>query len=415
MGKNRKFYAIMANRKMLWLASVVVISIGLIFNIILGVRVDIQFTGGTMLRYSYPESGMTTEENVSASTEPMVSSDSDVQHIEPKPAEAPVIISDSDLSEGVVSSSDNAQEAPSGGSGAGVVSGSTVTGSDATVTPGDVSGIVIQPDYSTNVDPKVAGRILTEALGEEVSIQISTNADSPTGGENKRLTVTLSEGQEMGLDADAVIRQIMEEQYPNVMLTLRESNSVDPTVGSAFMYKCTVAVILSVLAMLLYMGLRYRSIGGWSAGVSALIAVAHDCLAAYFAFVVFGFTIDDHFIAVILAIIGLSLNSTIVIFDRIRENRRLLGEDVTVAEAADRSVNETMGRTVCTDLCVFIAMAVLAVVSAVYGLDAMLSFAVPMMVGIIAGCYSSLCISSTIWATWQEQMAARRAVREEQL
>ncbi len=398
MRKNRKNYAIMANRKTLWLISVVAIAVGLIFNITLGVNTDIRFTGGAMLRYSYPESGIVSAADVPAMAVPETVSDADVQNTEPEPAVLPVIVSGTDTVSQNVSGtdvSDGTEEAVSDSE----ADGQSASGSDI-LSGTDISGD-IQPDYSTSVDPAVAGRIVSEALGEEVTVSISTDARSPTGGDNKRLTVTIGQGGTLGQEADAVIRDALGEKYPNVVLTLRESNLVDRAISGEFALKCMIAIGLSALFIVLYMGMRYRTIGGWSAGGSAIIAIAHDCLMAYFAFVVFGFPIDDQFVAVVLAIMGLSINSTIVVFDRIRENRtRLSG--LSIAEIADKSINETIGRTVSTDLCVFLSMAVLAVVSAIYGIGSMLSFALPMMVGTAAGCYSSLCISCTIWVTWQE-------------
>ncbi len=405
MCRTRKYYEIMANRKSLWLVSVVVIAVGLIFNIILGTHTDISFTGGAMLRYSYPESGLASGSDVEIVPAATELSGTDVQNTEPTPAETPVIISGGDAPAQQSSGSDlpSEEDAPQNEEtvsdsqpGAGVVS----DGDQASGT--DVPEIAVQPDYSTDVQPDEAVRVISAALGEEVSVTVSTDAQSPTGGENKRLTVILESGS-LGQDADELIRGAMKEKYPNVMLTLRESNQVNPSAGKEFKARCALAVTLSALFIMVYMGLRYRGIGGWTAGISALIAILHDCLVAYFTFVVFGFAVDNSFIAVVLALIGLSINSTIVVFDRIRENRGRFSGSLAVAHIANKSINETMGRTISTDLCVFIAMAVLAAVSAVYGIGTLLSFALPMMTGIAAGCYSSLCLSGTIWVTLQEQ------------
>ena len=165
-----------------------------------------------------------------------------------------------------------------------------------------------------------------------------------------------------------------------------------------------VAIILASLFMVIYVAFRFKKIGGWTAGASGIIAIIHDCLVVYFTFVIFRYPIDDNFIAVVLAIIGYSLNSTIVIFDRIRENRRLLGPKVPVAELANVSMNETLGRTINTNLCVFASVAVVAIVSVIFKLDSIRSFAVPMMFGTVSGCYSSLCISNSVWVTWQEYL-----------
>ncbi len=410
----KKSYSFMSNRRYFWLASVVIIALGLIAVILMDVRMDISFTGGTMLRYSYPESGIVLQEDIPAAAEPSEVSGSEVQNIQPAPAEDAVILSGTD---------NTAPDTDAPVQEEHIVSGSQVSSGDAhitsdsdgnTVSAGDeFSEIIedIQPDYSTQVMPEEAGRLISEALGEHVTVQISTDAAAPSGGENKRLTVTFEAGHIMDRDTDSIIRQVMEEKYPNVSLTLRQTSAVDPSVGMEFVGKCVVAVLLAVLFMVLYVGLRYRSIGGWTAAVSAIIAVIHDCLVAYFAFVLFRFPISDRFIAVLLAIIGHSLNSTIVIFDRVRENRRLQGSSVPLTELADRSINESMGRTVCTDLCVFIAVAVLAAAAGIAGITSVLSFAVPMMFGVVSGCYSSLCISSTLWVTWQEALEKRRAAK----
>jgi len=403
MRGNRCNFDFMACRRYFWLASVVFIALGLIANILMGVRMDIRFTGGTMLRYSYPESGIVSSSDIPVLPESTLASGSQVDNTSPEPADEPVIISGGDVSSGDLGSSGDSisdTEVPGVNNPAGTVSGADVSVESASV------------DYSTDVDPFEAARIISEAVGEEVTVQISTDANTPSGGENKRLLVTFDRHIESGDEIDELIRGVMEMKYPNVSLTLRETTSVDQSIGGEFVGRCAAAIILALTAVMLYIGLRFRGIGGWTAAASAIIAILHDCLAAYFAFVLFRFPISDRFIAVELAIIGHSLNSTIVVFDRIRENKRLPGGSRSLAELANRSINESLSRTVSTDLCVFIAVAVLAVVSAIYGLNSMLGFAVPMMFGLAAGCYSSLCIAVTIWVAWQEGLEKHRVGRK---
>ena len=145
-----------------------------------------------------------------------------------------------------------------------------------------------------------------------------------------------------------------------------------------------------------------RAFGGLSAGVTALIALVHDVLLVYFAFVIFGFSINDIFIAVILTILGYSLNDTIVIYDRIRENRKLSPTKSPDALPAivNKSLNQTMTRSILTSLTTFMALLVIYIVAAVYGISSVQSFALPMMVGTIVGCYSSLCIAAPLYTMW---------------
>lgn len=412
-------FPFMARRKNFWLLSVVLVSLGLIANILMGVRSDIRITGGTVLRYSYPESGMVSAADVPVSVVPAVVSDTEVQNVPSVPAQVPVIISGGDVSGGDIPEEIPPQDEIAEEQLSGTVSGSQISQSDAVsggdaVSAGDTSVLDrIEPDYSTAVVPAEAERLILDILGEHASVQLSTAPDAPSGGENKRLTVTFDRYLDSSGESDRVIREAMGIKYPNVTLTLRETSSVDPVVGAEFMGRCVVAIALAVLFMVFYIGLRFRRTSGWTAALSAIIAILHDCLAAYFAFVLFRFPIDDNFIAVILAIIGLSLNSTIVILDRVRENRGLLGDYMPLSKLVDRSINESLGRTVCTDLCVFIAVTILAIAAAVTGLTPVLSFAVPMMFGVASGCYSSMCIACTIWVSWQELLQKRRGAEND--
>ena len=203
-------------------------------------------------------------------------------------------------------------------------------------------------------------------------------------------------------------------QYPKVDFSLIESNSVDATTGSEFFGKCLVAVILAAVFMIIYVALRFKKIGGMSAGVTAIIAIVHDCLIVYFSFVILGFSIDDNFIAVLLTIIGYSINSTIIIYDRIRENREIMGKKATYAELANRSLNETLGRTINTNLTLLVAVLTIVVVASIYDIRSILTFAVPMMVGVVAGTYSSMFISNSLWVSWREYRDEKLAQKKVQ-
>ena len=162
-------------------------------------------------------------------------------------------------------------------------------------------------------------------------------------------------------------------------------------------------LLITFVILLVYIALRFKKIGGLSAGVTALIALVHDVLLVYFAFVIFGFSINDIFIAVILTILGYSLNDTIVIYDRIRENRKLSPTKSPDALPAivNKSLNQTMTRSILTSLTTFMALLVYrALLAAVYGISSVQSFALPMMVGTIVGCYSSLCIAAPLYTMW---------------
>ena len=181
----------------------------------------------------------------------------------------------------------------------------------------------------------------------------------------------------------------LREKYPSA--ELKEVNDISGTISSEMQQAAIKATAIAGMAMLLYISIRFRDL---KAGGSAIIALIHDVLVVLAAYAVFRIPVNNTFIAVLLTILGYSINSTIVIFDRVRENK----EKYSPAEAAekiDKSISQTLARSINTSL------TTLFTVGAIYvlGVPSIKEFALPMMVGIIAGAYSSICISGSVWYT----------------
>ena len=150
-----------------------------------------------------------------------------------------------------------------------------------------------------------------------------------------------------------------------------------------------VAVIISTILMLIYIWFRFKDIR--FAG-SAVIALLHDCLVTIGFYAVFRWTVDSTFIACMLTIVGYSINATIVIFDRIRENLgRLRG--TSLENIVNTSVTQTFTRSINTSLTTLIMVIVLYVL----GVNSIKAFALPLIIGIICGGYSSICITGPLW------------------
>lgn len=232
-----------------------------------------------------------------------------------------------------------------------------------------------------------------QQLGMEVEVQLSSNDLTK---DTNLLTVTATE--DISLEQSTALDEALTAQYPDQQLVLSNSNSLNPSMGRLFFIKCLVAILLASIFLVIYVALRFRKIGGWTAGVMAVLALLNDVLVAYFAFVVFQIPLNDNFVAVVLSILGYSLNDTIVIYDRIRENRRIMDSKCSIAEVVNRSINQSFTRTLNTSICTFIAIATVAVVGLIFNLDSIISFAVPMMFGVISGFYTSVFLCSPLWA-----------------
>ena len=185
----------------------------------------------------------------------------------------------------------------------------------------------------------------------------------------------------------AELMQMIWEKYPSA--ELKEANDISGTISREMQQAAIRATAIAGIAMLLYISLRFRDI---RAGGSAIIALLHDVLVVLAAYALFRIPINHTFIAVLLTILGYSINSTIVIFDRVRENNKFYSAAET-AQKIDKSISQTMNRSINTSL------TTLFTVGAIYvlGVPSIKEFALPMMVGIIAGAYSSICISGSVW------------------
>lgn len=221
-------------------------------------------------------------------------------------------------------------------------------------------------------------------------------------------TVQISFSSDEGLTADvqASVTDTIVAAYPDNTLELVNSQDVNPSSGFSFFLKCFVAVIFSFVLLVIYIAFRFKNIGGWSAGVFAIVALAHDVFMVFASFVFLRLPIDANFMAVILTILGYSINSTIVMFDRVRENRKLYGKKYTIPELVNASINQTLGRSIKTTITTGIAILSMCVVALVCGVESIVSFVLPLLVGLLAGAYSSIFISGPLWAMWKTRPGA---------
>lgn len=246
----------------------------------------------------------------------------------------------------------------------------------------------------------IAGTI-SDKMGLDSSVAI--NKDITTGQDS--VTVSFAGNKSLTPDQQAQVADVLSEAFDEATFTLLESNSVDATMGAKFFQKCMVCFVLTAVLLLVYIALRFKKIGGLSAGLTAIGALLHDVLIAFCVFVVFGMPINDIFIAVVLTLLGYSLNSTIVVYDRVRENKRKLGPRAGIVDTMDLSLNQTLGRTVLTSLTTFLALAVVLVVAGIVSISTVVSFSLPMMVGVVAGCFSSQFIAPNLFTAWQVRKA----------
>ena len=258
--------------------------------------------------------------------------------------------------------------------------------------------IELNPDSAANLAEKTLnGRIAT---GQVIT-------DFATG--EKRLVLSMVGDQAISNEELQQVTEALKQAYPEQNLELDSTNNVSPFFSRKFFTNGMLAIALSAVLIILYVWFSFRKIHGLSAGIMALLALLHDLLVVFFVFIIFRIPIGDSFIAVSLTILGYSINDTIVIYDRIRENAKL-DRKMPIEGIVDKSVSQSFTRSLNTNVAVFASVAILYVFAVANGLDSISSFALPMAIGSVSGCYSTICFAGPLWALWQDRKKRQVAV-----
>lgn len=189
------------------------------------------------------------------------------------------------------------------------------------------------------------------------------------------------------------------EKYNLKDADLLSIDTVNPSIGAEMASKSAIAVVVAVLLMLIYISIRFEFLYG----LTAIIALVHDLIVVLGVYSIFQIQVNSPFIAAMLTILGYSIMDTVVVFDRIRENRPKFGK-YDYLNLVDTSVTQTIGRSINTSMTTLIAITTLYI----FGAPSIRDFALPLMVGITIGTYSSIFNASALWYTIKEQQHKKK-------
>lgn len=253
-------------------------------------------------------------------------------------------------------------------------------------------------DLNYGIDFK-GGTVVTIRIGKDFNVEdirkIAAKYDPKASARE------ILEGKKVEISSkdftDDQIAQLFNEIKAKYQLddTAREATKrIGPSIGKELRQKAITSSLVATLGILIYTSFRFEL----KSGVAAIIALLHDLLVMVSVYAVLQIPVNSSFIAAMLTILGYSINDTIVIFDRIRENRRL-GKYKSFAITADASITQTLSRSINT------VLTTLFTITAVYifGVPSIKDFALPLIVGIISGCYSSIFIASPIWVLLEKR------------
>lgn len=230
---------------------------------------------------------------------------------------------------------------------------------------------------------KVTGDSDVQATKVEGTTQVTIKTRTLSLDERQELEDTLAENCDV--DASTITSQ-----------------SISSTISGEMKKDAIVAIAVSSVLMLLYIAFRFSDV---KFGVSAVLALVHDVLVVFAAYSIGTLSVGNTFIACMLTIVGYSINATIIIFDRIRENMRTQDSKESLEELVNKSIGQTFTRTIYTSLTTFIMVFVLFVM----GVTSLKEFTFTLMLGIVCGAYSSVCITGPLWYTMKKKFSKKNA------
>lgn len=238
------------------------------------------------------------------------------------------------------------------------------------------------------------GQPLTNELKNELSVlatEITENEDARiTSAGDTGVIIKMSRTEE---DKRTALFEAIKEEYGLESNALLEDKDFSASISSDIKWGAIKAVVVGTILILIYITFRFKD---YKFGMSAVIALIHDVLVMLAVYALFRIPLNNSFIAAMLTIVGYSINDTIIVFDRIRENKERKGikeHEPVQAELVDDSINMTMGRSINTSLTTLVMVILLFIL----GTDSVKEFAFPIIVGVIAGTYSSVFIASPLW------------------
>ena len=269
-------------------------------------------------------------------------------------------------------------------------------------------GINVGIDFSGGMSMQYTmGEAVTQSDIEGVlnGIGLKDYAVSVQGTGKDSINIRIKAIDEDGVQGvQASITEALQAKCPNAAI-YGDVNYVGPVAGATLLRNAFLSVLIAALCMLIYIAIRFD----FNSGAAAVLGLVHDVLIMLsFMVILRSFVqMNSSFIAAMLTIVGYSINNTIIIFDRIRENARKMPSSTPRVDVVNRSIKECLGRTINTTLTTLVTIVCLYI----FGVSSIREFALPIIVGIISGVYSANMINGYVWAFLEEKKRAKKAAK----
>lgn len=256
-----------------------------------------------------------------------------------------------------------------------------------------MGGMRMQVDMHTEFDNKELADLIQDVTVDTVNATIQK-------GSSDTIAVIKTPPVEESVKDD--IFNAIKEKYSLADEDLIGVSSASASFGMETQRKALMYTLLAILCILVYIAIRFE----WRSAIMAVIALAANVLVMAAVYTITNIPLNTTFIAAMLTVVGYSINNTIVIFDRIRENQKARKKNETISAMVNRSIFETLGRTINSTVTTLITIVLIYIL----GVSTIKDFALPLIVGILAGAYTSIFLAGTFWASWKESNMQAKAI-----
>ena len=267
-----------------------------------------------------------------------------------------------------------------------------------------VGGTRMQVAINGSVDNKEIAQVIKDATGLDATIQQSATDNNVIiklpATDEAAATSNNAEGETAeGTITDKVLAALHEKyDFSDSSVEVQEASA---SFGKQVQTKAFTYTLFAILCILIYIIIRFE----WRSGVMAVITLALNVLVMAAVYTITNIPLNTTFIAAMLTVVGYSINNTIVIFDRIRENMKSRKRTESISDMTNRSITETLGRTINSTITTLITVVLIYIL----GVTTIKEFALPLIIGIVVGAYTSIFLASTFWAAWKESEAEAKA------
>lgn len=265
-------------------------------------------------------------------------------------------------------------------------------------------GLIASYRYQGELEEEDFRQTVQSVLGKSVTVQPWTEEETGAAG----YLLSASQCREFSSQEELKLTATLNATFPQNEIEFVFQDIVQPLVSQQFWSNIQVGLGVLMVLVFFYFSAAFQKIGGWLTGILTIGVLVHDLLLVFFVFAIFRIPVGEGFLVAALLTLGCSLINQICVYNKIRENRQILGEGISCEQLANQSIHQLLPRILSTLAVEVMASTILCVMAFLSHMDSLVNIVFPIIAGIFFSAYSSICLGGPLWAGWYDFRAKKR-------